>query len=102
MTQQLEAPTRLERLNQVDQQILKLLKDGHLPLEQVVALVDGNRSEILSSISRLIGDGSLGLVILEYPWGIEFDLELKRQGEEQFSSEAHTMHERVDFSLVTS
>jgi hypothetical protein len=40
MAQKLEVPTRLERLNRIDQRILLLLKDGQLPLEQVVALAD--------------------------------------------------------------
>ena len=74
MAQKLEVPTRLERLNRIDQQILLLLKEGQVPLEQVVALTDADQSETLSTITRLIADGYLELVIVEYPWGIEFEL----------------------------
>jgi hypothetical protein len=79
MAQKLEVPTCLERLNRIGQQILLSLRDGQLPLEQVVALADVDQSEALSTITRLIENGYLELLILEYPWGIEFDLQAKGQ-----------------------
>ncbi len=76
MAQKLEVPTRFERLNPLDQQILRLLKAGELQLEEVVALTDADQSEVLSAVTRLIADGCLELMIVEYPWGMEFELEL--------------------------
>jgi hypothetical protein len=75
MAQKLEAPTHLENLSRVDQQILLLLQARRLPIDQVVALVDADQSETLSSAARLIADGHVQLVISEYPWGIELELQ---------------------------
>ena len=64
IAQRLEVPTCLERLNRIGQQILLSLRDGQLPLEQVVALADVDQSEALSTITRLIENGYLELLIL--------------------------------------
>ncbi len=100
MAQKLEVPTRLEQLNRVDQQILRLLNEGQLTLERIVGLVDADRHETLSAITRLIAGGYLKLVILEYPWGIEY--ELKAQAKMQLGPEAHQTFQRSAFGLVTS
>ena len=38
-------------------------------------LTDAGRNETLSTITKLIADGYLELVILQYAWGIEFELQ---------------------------
>jgi hypothetical protein len=101
-TQRLEVPTRLERLNRIDQQILLLLKEEQLPLEQVVALADVDQSEVLSAITRLIADGYLELMIVEYPWGIEFELELNGSARRRLDLGAQLAPGALGFSLVTS
>ena len=74
MAKTLEVPTDRRTLNGVEQRILGLWENGQLPMEQVLALANVDRGEALSSISRLIADGYVELVILQDSWGIEFEL----------------------------
>jgi hypothetical protein len=79
MAQVLQSPTQRDGLSGVDEEVLKLLESRPLSVEQVVvALTNVNQSEVLSSISRLIDDGYVELAILQYPWGVEFELQTIR------------------------
>jgi hypothetical protein len=64
MAQELEPPTYREAYSSLGRQILLSLKDRQLPVEQVLELTDADRNETLSTITKLIADGYLELVIL--------------------------------------
>jgi hypothetical protein len=61
--------------HELAERILRLLDNGPVSLEDLTALYDLRQSEAMSSIARLVADGNAQLVILEYPWGIEFNLQ---------------------------
>jgi len=75
MAQVLQRQTHTGGLSTLDEEVLKLLESRPLSVEQVAAMANMNQSDVVSSISRLIDDGYVKLTILQYPWGVEFELQ---------------------------
>ena len=74
MVQSLQEPVDGKKLTRMEQRILTLFENGRLSMEKALALTEDDQSRISSSISRLIGDGYVELVVLQYSWGVEFEL----------------------------
>ncbi len=79
MAQMLEVSRSGYKLSIEDEQILRSLEQGKLEIEQVLEQADVERSKALSSITSLIEAGYLQLVIITYPWGVEFLLQHARR-----------------------
>jgi predicted transcriptional regulator len=76
MSQKLEPTTVVEESVSPDKRIIGLLENGPVGIEEVAALADVGRSEALSSVAKLIATGMVELVVSQYPWGVEFTVQL--------------------------
>ncbi len=67
------------KLSIEDEQILRTLEQGKLEIEEVVEQGNVERNKALSSITSLIAAGYLRLLVIAYPWGVQYLLELARR-----------------------
>lgn len=62
----------------IEEDVMSILKNEQLPIDQVLSQVEACEQEVVSAISRLIARGIVGLVLLQYPWGVEFELRVNQ------------------------
>ena len=79
MLQRLQSPKQAEGRNELDHRILRLLENGPIGTYELASLADVCPREALSSVTKLIAAGDVRLVVLQYPWGVEFSLQRVRR-----------------------
>ena len=61
------------------ERIIRLTSRRRLSVEELVTALDFNESDTLSAVRELIHDGFLSLIVITYPWGVEFELQTGEQ-----------------------
>ncbi len=72
---------QLGSLGNMEERIVRLVGKPRVSIENVMMAVDFDVSDILSAIRHLINSGYLYLVVVAYPWGVEFEFQLTEQGQ---------------------
>jgi len=67
-----------DQLGVEDGAVLRLLATGPMDTDRVGQLLGLNGDEIASSIRRLFYGGFVSLGIVRYPWGVEYEVRLRK------------------------
>ena len=70
---------RVDSLQSLREHIIRLAAKRRLSIEELITALDFNESDTLSAVGELIHDRSLYLVVITYPWGVEFELQTVQQ-----------------------